>query len=91
MCYQQPTYLLPEVAYDSPQTAQAGKNIFMPYSGHYIAGDGGVKHITSAYHYLSVLLFQTDINQAQTKYGRRATRQAPLMGVHAEKTLRKGR
>lgn len=72
MCYQQPTYLLPEVAYDSLTNGVAGKNIFlclMP--GHYIAGDGGCEHNPSAYH-LSVLLFQDRYQSgADGKYGRR--------------------
>ena len=92
MCYQQPTYLLPEVAYDSLTNGVAGKKyIFMPYAQGITSQETEGVSITPLLTTSASSYSKTDINQAQTVNMEDGDAAGPFdVGVHAEKTLEEG-
>lgn len=91
MCYQQPTYLLPEVAYDSLTNGVAGKKyIFMPYAQGITSQETEGVSITPLLTTSASSYSKTDINQAQTVNMEDGDAAGPFdVGVHAERHWRK--
>lgn len=92
MYYQQPTYLLPEVAYDTLTNRVAGqKYIFMPYAQGIRAEEKEDVSVTSLLTTSASSYAKTNMNQAQTYEKEDGDVQGPFdVGVHAEKTLEEG-
>ena len=92
MYYQQPTYLLPEVAYDTLTNGVAGqKYIFMPYAQGIRAEEKEDVSVTSLLATSASSYAKTNMNQAQTYEKEDGDVQGPFdVGVHAEKTLEEG-
>lgn len=92
MYYQQPTYLLPEVAYDTLTNGVAGqKYIFMPYAQGIRAEEKEDVSVTSLLATSASSYAKTNMNQAQTYEKEDGDVQGPFdVGVHAEKRWRKG-
>ena len=92
MYYQQPTYLLPEVAYDTLTNGVAGqKYIFMPYAQGIRTEEKEDVSVTSLLATSASSYAKTNMNQAQTYEKEDGDVQGPFdVGVHAEKTLEEG-
>lgn len=92
MYYQQPTYLLPEVAYDTLTNGVAGqKYIFMPYAQGIRTEEKEDVSVTSLLTTSASSYAKTNMNQAQTYEKEDGNVQGPFdVGVHAEKTLEEG-
>lgn len=92
MYYQQPTYLLPEVAYDTLTNGVAGqKYIFMPYAQGIRTEEKEDVSVTSLLTTSASSYAKTNMNQAQTYEKEDGDVQGPFdVGVYAEKTLEEG-
>lgn len=92
MYYQQPAYLLPDVAYDTLTNGVAGeKYIFMPYAQGIRTEENEEVSVTALLTTSEESYSKINMNQAQTYEKEEGDIQGPFeVGVHAEKTLEEG-